>query len=188
MPKRTAAEASFDSQQVEGSATSKKLKTGSDNLVGKVNGLRPEDFRSTYVKEDWLHYQPRGLPLLFDVDSVAADDLKASDFDACFNHVETTSRSDYEASNQGWRPRNKRREMKDHDMHYLLVRQLHPRQTPIESVSDVCGFLSFMVTHDSTPAVPALYVYEIHLSNRLQGIGLGAHLLGVAENLSLIHI
>ena len=48
----------------------------------------------------------------------------------------------------------------------------------------VLGFLSFMVDHDSSPSVPVLYIYEIHLAESLRGLGLGNHLIQVTERLA----
>jgi len=192
MPKRKADEASTDSADVtqdgkiavRAGEASKRINVKHDNLVDTVNGLPPDVFRSKYIKDEWLNHQPLDRPMLFNLDPASADELQVLDYVACYNLVERTSRPDYEASASGWHPRIKRREMKDHDMRYLLVRQLHPRPSPVESESEVTGFLSYMITHDSTPSVPALYIYEIHLSEPLRKLGLGAHLLQVAENIA----
>jgi len=164
-------------------ATSKKIKVD-DTLVKRVNEMDPEDFRSKYVREGWLHYHIRNRAPLYEVDLSSVLELKTRQLDACYDLIEDTSRPAYETSSWGWHPRAKKREMKDDDMHYLLVRQLHAEPLAADSEANVAGFLSFMITHDSTPAVPVLYIYEIHLIESLRGVGLGAHLMKIAESIA----
>ncbi|EMC94892.1 hypothetical protein BAUCODRAFT_45698, partial [Baudoinia panamericana UAMH 10762] len=103
----------------------------------------------------------------------------------CYDLVSITSQADYEASVQGWHPTRKQREMKDKDMRYLLVRTVSSKEdVGIDLDTTVDGFLSFMLTHDSTPAVPVLYIYELHLAGQLRKLGLGSHLLSLAENIA----
>jgi ribosomal protein S18 acetylase RimI-like enzyme len=80
--------------------------------------------------------------------------------------------------------------MLEPEMKYLLVRRKGTEPT-IERRKDcgdldtsVLGFLSFMVDYDSSPSVPVLYIYEIHLAETLRGLGLGNHLMHVADLLA----
>ncbi|KXL43409.1 hypothetical protein M433DRAFT_318990 [Acidomyces richmondensis BFW] len=121
----------------------------------------------------------------FQIEVKTAAALTIEEFNACYNLVKTTSKEDYENSSIGWKPKAKKREMREDDMRYLLVRQrasLSPRDDP--KMGEVEGFLSFMLTHDSLPLVAVLYVYEIHLAQPLRGLGLGLHLMKAAEDIA----
>lgn len=48
----------------------------------------------------------------------------------------------------------------------------------------IMGFVSFMITHDSVPSVPVLYIYEIHLVETYRGKGLGKHFMTLAEDIA----
>jgi ribosomal protein S18 acetylase RimI-like enzyme len=166
--------------------------TRKEKLVAGINALSIEDFRSRFVQEDMLKYETdrKDTPGAFDISLVAADWLTPGEYNASFNLIEQTSRSDYESSTFGWHPRRKRKEMLEPEMKYLLVRSRGAEPT-IDRTSksgvvdtSVLGFLSFMVDHDSSPTVPVLYIYEIHLSESLRGLGLGNHLMQVTERLA----
>lgn len=148
------------------------------DIVDETNALEWQDFIDEYV--DWkamdhVRGTERSCCSLFFVEN-----LPSSMFEQCFNLIETTSRKDYEASNWGWHPKRKKREMKEEEMRYIVVRK--PNTPPGED--DFEGFLSFMITHDSTPAVPVLYIYEIHLTEAVRGKGLGLHLMNLVESIA----
>jgi ribosomal protein S18 acetylase RimI-like enzyme len=112
----------------------------------------------------------------------SALDLTHAELEACLGLVQETSGHDYRASSIGWNPRNKRDEMLDSDMIYLLLR---PSPAPHSSSdSDILGFTSFMFTYDDPPHQdrPVVYIYEIHLHERLRGQGLGPRLIHFVEN------
>lgn len=163
-----------------------EFKTG-DELIQMLNGLSSCDFRRRYIKDEHLRFptaesiQPGDILFEFKLSSeMTKDDLRA-----CYDLIEHTSRADYENSGWGWNPRRKRREMKEDEMRYLLVhsdrRQYHPSDG-----SNIQGFLSFMLTHDSSPSVPVLYVYEIHLMPQFRRLGLGARLMRAAEDIARV--
>ncbi|KAK1821532.1 hypothetical protein LTR12_004093 [Friedmanniomyces endolithicus] len=171
--------------------------TNDDDVVERINALSIEAFRKRYVPMDQLIYRPQtpgeaqeqGTPL--DRDTIRTGDIriavktaleiKAEELSQCLALVEETSRPDYEASSWGWHPKRKLREMRDPEMRYLLV----SRNGDSSSIGDrVEGFLSFMITHDSHPPVPVLYIYEIHLMESLRKVGLGAHLMQLAEDIA----
>ncbi len=117
--------------------------------------------------------------------------------DACFALVEETSRADYEASAHKWRPAEKRREMREPDMRYIVVREKEEKASEGDFSDDdddvegstagtVRAFTSLMPTYEQ--GQPVVYCYEIHLKPDIQGTGLGALLLGfqsiVAHNMS----
>lgn len=80
-------------------------------------------------------------------------------------------------SSIGWNPAAKRREMRLPDLRYLLLKTEDPREKGKEGL--VQGFASFMLTYEDGREV--VYLYEIHLSSRLRGRGLGRKLVGVVE-------
>ncbi|KAJ4370740.1 hypothetical protein N0V83_005261 [Neocucurbitaria cava] len=61
-------------------------------------------------------------PLKFDFVR-SGHDLKIKELSACLSLVESTSGRDYRASRIGWDPNNKKAEMLDKNMIYLLIRQ-----------------------------------------------------------------
>ena len=171
--------------------------TNDDDVVERINALSIEAFRKRYVPMDQLIYRPQtpgeaqeqGTPLDNDADATgdfrivlrSAQELKPDELSQCFALIEQTSKQDYEASSWGWHPKRKLREMRDPEMRYLLV----SRNGDSSSIGDrVEGFLSFMITHDSHPPVPVLYIYEIHLVESLRKVGLGAHLMQLAEDIA----
>ena len=197
MPKRKGvAEAAADMTHVKKAKSEANqaihAPTRKEKLVEGINALSIDDFRSRFVQEDMLKYQAnrKDSSRAFDVSLVAADWLTPGEYNASFNLIEETSRSDYESSTFGWHPRRKRKEMLEPEMKYLLVRSkgtepMNERTTKSGDVdTSVLGFLSFMVDHDSSPTVPVLYIYEIHLAESLRGLGLGYHLMQVADRLA----
>lgn len=147
------------------------------NFVDETNALDTVSFADKYFDQHCRQYT-RGahhskITLTF------AKDLAAQELDQCFNLIESTSRADYEPSSFGWHPNRKRREMEEKEMRYLQV------YSSSEARPENCeGFLSFMITHDSSPVVPVLYIYEIHLTESARGKGLGHFLVGVAESIA----
>ncbi len=170
--------------------------TDNDDVVERTNALSIEAFRERYVPKEQLIYrtQPpgetheQGMPLDRATSATnihmafrSAQGLKPAEVSQCFALVEQTSKQDYETSSWGWHPKRKLREMRDPEMRYLLV----SRNGDSSSIGDcVEGSLSFMITHDSHPPVPVLYIYEIHLVESLRRVGLGAHLMQLAEDIA----
>lgn len=158
----------------------KRRRHADEERIKKTNALSVEYFKKQYVPTEALNYSTKRAsnPKSFRVDLKSAGEITKIELDSCFKLIESTSRPDYESSSWGWHPKRKTREMKEAEMRYLLVRLSGDKEDP------VLGFLSFMLTHDSTPSVPVLYVYEIHLSRDLRGVGLGAHLMDLAERIA----
>lgn len=96
--------------------------------------------------------------------------LADADLDACFSLVEETSRRDYEGSSRGWDAPSKRREMRDADLRYVLVK---------DPSSQVQAFASLMPTLEE--GQPVVYCYEIHLRPALRGTGLAGRLMRMLE-------
>ncbi|KAF2721871.1 acyl-CoA N-acyltransferase, partial [Polychaeton citri CBS 116435] len=111
-------------------------------------------------------------------------DMRPDETTACLDLVRETSKDDYEQSKSmgGWSDHRKRRELRDKDMRFLLLRRGALRQ-PSNKSTGIEGFLSFMIDHDSSPRVPVLYIYEIHLKEAMRGQGVGGHTLKVAEGI-----
>lgn len=182
--KRDASHQDVDDDAGSGSATSTEGSpaTEDDLLVKTVNQMPTREFREHYINDDMLNYDyssgttiKRNVTLQFK----AAADLSKDELSACFTLIEKTSRVDYEPSSFGWHPKRKRREMAEEEMRYLLV-----RDPASDEEGAVVGFMSFMMTHDSTPSVPVLYIYEVHLEERLRKSGLGSHLIKLAEDVA----
>jgi ribosomal protein S18 acetylase RimI-like enzyme len=106
----------------------------------------------------------------------------------CLKLIASTSMVDYKASSIGWHPAEKKKEMQDTAMCYLLVRHAPLIDAPeVESnlpdSKKILGFLSFMYTNDDPPFEEreVVYIYEIHLAEPLRGYGLGKRLIKIAE-------
>lgn len=153
-------------------------KEAGDKLIDGANGLSSGAFEKRYLESDGFKYSTarEGVTSTFSIGFKASKDISSDELSACFDLVSFTSRHDYEASSWGWHPKRKKREMGEAEMRYFLVR--HHDSGP------VLGFLSFMLTHDSAPSVPVLYIYEIHLASQAQSIGLGAYLMELAESVA----
>lgn len=168
------------------SQSTKRARTEGEVLIDQVNALAIKIFQDRYVDEAWLSFKIKSLHSGFDIQLKPASALTNTDFDECFNLISTTSRTDYIHSSWGWHPGRKKCEMKEDEMRYLLVRvsPSDPTQDLEEKGEEVQGFLSFMLTYDSTPSAPVLYIYEIHLSSPVRKLGLGSHLMSAAEDIA----
>ncbi|KAI5288177.1 hypothetical protein KEM54_005416 [Ascosphaera aggregata] len=117
-------------------------------------------------------------------------------FEDCVRLVELTSGEMYRRSSFGWSMPDKKKQMADDEMRFLvLVRRGLQRVEKDENDENlqeldlaadnhfprVGGFLSFMVTEEE--GLPVIYVYEIHLHPALQGRSIGSHLLSFADSI-----
>lgn len=240
-----------------------------------THGDLPQPTHLRFDYDDMEHFAPRALqlqslmqdesgglrtyeaanglcPLIFELLRTATE-LKHSELEACLALIEKTSGDDYRASSMGWHPSNKKAEMLDKEMIYLLVRQgevtevnegqqaldtgtkenspaslvdlnqmvqgnaaasgvdgtVKPAATAtptsfannqptyaeaqstnrcewlyMRSNGDILGFISFMFTYDDPPNDDreVVYIYEIHLHERLRGHGLGSKLISFVED------
>jgi ribosomal protein S18 acetylase RimI-like enzyme len=167
---------------------SRRIKYSDEERIKEINALSADRFRKQYIDAKSLVYSTEGTETSkeYNIDLKTSRDLTNAELDSCFQLIESTSRPDYEASpHWGWHPKRKRREMKEDEMRYLLVRSgSSTENSGLAPGEPVLGFLSFMLTHDSTPSVPVVWVYEIHLSEALRKVGLGAHLMDLAESIA----
>ena len=159
-----------------------------EGIVSATNHLSSTAFTSTYVPTDCCSIAVGDT--LYTIEFNYAGDLSQADFTACFRLVELTSSTAYKSSSRGWKPKAKRREMKEKDMRYLLVKQkdslenvyVEDASTESSIPSDVEGFLSFMITEEDDYEV--LYIYEIHLGSHLRRHGVGKRLMQCAERVA----
>lgn len=161
------------------SATSSESWVSDNAVIAGANSLESGDFEKCHIPASLLKFaaSQSSEPSVYIVFK-AAGQLTPEEYNSCFSLLEHTSRKDYEASPSfGWRPRSKKREMLEEDMRYLLVRRVY-------GDGEVQGYLSFMLTFDSSPSVPVLYIYEIHLTESLRSLGLGQHLMHTAEHIA----
>jgi GNAT superfamily N-acetyltransferase len=149
----------------------------------------------------------------------SARSLPTRDFRRCFALLRETSEAHYRRSARGWDAADKKVEMLEGNMRYLIVRSGNTSQAeaPLGAGHDVSdaseghtppypspgelssvdgsdnedvddfGFLSFMLDEDDDVPdrlVLMLYVYEVHLGRNLRGIGLGQHLMKLAEHVA----
>jgi ribosomal protein S18 acetylase RimI-like enzyme len=118
--------------------------------------------------------------------------MSNSELAACFDLISKTSEQDYRSSSRGWDPDYKLEEMSDREMMYFLVRQAEG-YIGVDSVSDsdasahhagaILGFMSFKLEPEDEELNlmrPVLYLYEIHLDDRLRGQSLGGTMINWA--------
>lgn len=132
---------------------------------------------------------PKELP--FTLRHYTSGSLPADLFEACFNLIELTSGDAYRASLKGWSSKAKKAEMKDKEMHYVvLLSKQNPSTDSTESdhipaeskeQSAIEGFVSYMLTTDD--GVPVIYIYEIHLAASARGRGIGKALMDCIDKI-----
>ena len=147
--------------------------------VEAANALELTQFRLKYLfngaSQTSLTIDVDNKPMEYCITLEFPSTLSIIDFESCFNLIETTSSADYANSGTGWSPIKKRREMRLPDLRYLLLK----RGNTVPGDSLVEGFLSFMVTYEDGHEV--IYCYEIHLTQDLQGCGIGKRLMRIVE-------
>ena len=144
----------------------------------------PDDIlKDNLSREGARDIDPVGVPRSFSTQYLirfnTASNIRPEDLEACFKLVEFTSSLDYKTSSIGWSAAQKRQEMADPDMKYLLLTTSDGiTSTPSYRIH---GFLSFMLTREDE--LPVIYCYEIHLWPSLQGRGIGKTLMRLMENI-----
>jgi ribosomal protein S18 acetylase RimI-like enzyme len=141
-------------------------------------------FLDELLAQDPLDFKTLGAlvlstPLHFELVRSGAFMTKG-DLDACFKLVEHTSSEAYKAASAGWHPAEKKKEMADKEMGYLLVKTAAKE-------ARILGFISFMACFDDPPRQDreVVYMYEIHLDESLRGCGLGSRLIMFVELVAL---
>jgi ribosomal protein S18 acetylase RimI-like enzyme len=177
-------------------AADPSLRRSKQDIVTTTNKLSSDEFKSRFLPQSMLRYQSDSSSTETStenthvIDFSYALDLADLSLERCFKLVESTSRSDYHASSRGWRPGQKRTEMRQTELRYLTVKRRSNAENDstgqkdegCEGDMDFQGFLSFMVTHEDGFAV--IYVYEIHLTESARGKGLGQHLFSIIEKVA----
>lgn len=132
------------------------------------------------LEKDPLGFQPWILSVLpgflcFELFGSGAS-LEPWQLEGCLDLVEKTSSADYKASSSGWKRKEKKEEMSDPKMVYLLL-------TSVTTPPKVEGFISFMFTFDEPPnnQRSVVYIYEVHLDVGLRRRGLGSKLIKFVE-------
>ncbi|KAJ4418053.1 hypothetical protein N0V82_005807 [Gnomoniopsis sp. IMI 355080] len=168
--------------------TSKKQRLRAmEDAIKITTAKSDDDFLSEFVAKDskgsssswaptWHH--PR-TEAVYSLSLCQAQNTSEDDLEACFSLVQETSQQDYAASSRGWNPKSKRKEMREPDLRYILVK---------DSSGQVRGYISLMPTMEEGEAV--VYCYEIHLKPELRGTGLAGLLMGfldeVASNIEVM--
>lgn len=118
--------------------------------------------------------------------------MSNSELAACFDLISKTSQQDYKSSSRGWDPDYKLEEMSDREMMYLLVRQAEgyigldrvgDGESSAQHAGAILGFMSFKLEPEDEELKlmrPVLYMYEIHLDDRLRGQSLGGKMISWA--------
>ncbi|KAK5198515.1 hypothetical protein LTR16_006356, partial [Cryomyces antarcticus] len=205
MPKRQAPRPANDSNLSQSLSRSSSSKPNS-NIITAANALPSSTFRSLYLSPLSLPSTSISTPSNLKISFSYSSDLSRQDLLACFRLVESTSKDDYAASSRRWKPRAKLREMGEVGMRYLIVRETERTTAPLSPSSStsssssaaagnkhtdaadqqtdtpILAFLSFHLLHED--ARPVLYIYELHLSAPLRRLGLGTHLLSLAQRIA----
>ncbi|KAK8064504.1 hypothetical protein PG994_007142 [Apiospora phragmitis] len=156
--------------------TRQKRKRGTPTPIELVNRKDDAQFIADHLRPsspDWNKWTHPKTQEAYGLSLVGAGRLSEADLAACLGLVEETSRADYEPSSMGWKPGQKRAEMRSAELRYLLVRN---------GKGDIRGFTSLMPTYEE--GQPVVYCYEIHLKPELQGTGLGRQLLEYHEHVA----
>ncbi|KAI9712161.1 MAG: hypothetical protein M1812_006999 [Candelaria pacifica] len=144
--------------------------------IDSANALQLSAFRTLYISQPT--YNPKGtgngIVAEHTLSIETAKSMSPTDFQACYDLIKVTSSEAYKNSSVGWSSTKKKKEMKLPDLRYLLVK----RANGSEDVA-VVAFLSLMLTIEDNHEV--VYCYEVHVSERVRGCGLGKHLMDTME-------
>ena len=147
--------------------------------VETFNSLPLADYRSKLWPHDTTVTHTRtDVSRTFDLSLESSSTISDEDLTACFNLLSSTSSVDYETSSMGWSPAKKWKEMRLPDLRYVILKQKEDDKG-LDRLPAVEGFLSLMLTYEDGYEV--IYCYEIHLSPRLRGTGLGRRLMEMME-------
>ncbi|KAJ9627000.1 N alpha-acetyl-transferase [Taxawa tesnikishii (nom. ined.)] len=111
--------------------------------IESANDLDLSTFKHLYLPPFFHYYTPTSTsdsqgsgsenPTLA-ITLARSEDLESDELNACFDLIESTSGAAYRSSSWGWHPFRKRREMREEDMRYLLVRRRRQRSDATEPV------------------------------------------------------
>ncbi|KAI9680395.1 MAG: hypothetical protein M1829_001281 [Trizodia sp. TS-e1964] len=161
--------------------------------AGAKGGCRVSIFKELFLPSlDRDQFTDGRTGVAYDISLQKSSILSEADLESCFNLIKETSEADYRSSSLGWKPISKKSEMQLPDLEYLLVKKrpismqdnckdttrLEPASSDPQALE---AFASFMITYENNCKV--IYVYEIHLTPMVRGSGLGAHLMGIIEDI-----
>ncbi|KAK9779766.1 hypothetical protein SCAR479_03373 [Seiridium cardinale] len=143
--------------------------------IEEINAKNDADFirENLQPSDDWTQWIHPKSQEKYSITLAQAGNMSLQDLRLCLNIIEETSKSHYEASSRGWKPRKKLTEMKSPEMRYIVVR---------DAAGDVRGFTSLMPTYEE--GEPVVYCYEIHLKPEMRGTGLGKTLISHQESIA----
>lgn len=144
-----------------------------------------EDWNDDVLAAIWEHSHKHGqikaICEAYKIELRLSTDLSEADLASCLKIVQHTSMTAYKASRMGWHLASKKNEMENRSMVYILVRQPDGSPNGFDSGldTDIVGFISFMIDHDDPPNEhrQVVYIFEVHLAEKLRGKGLGKWLI-----------
>jgi ribosomal protein S18 acetylase RimI-like enzyme len=162
-----------------------------EDRLKTLNSLPLEKVKQILIPPEYMTFSPAKQPdAAFHLDFYAAAELPVDDYWRCYALLKETSKDDYKLSTRGWHPDHKKREMKEKNMRYFILRREQTSGDRSEAGGDHVepeeyAFLSYQLDDDETSTpderIPVLYIYEIHLTESLRALGLGRHLMKLAE-------
>lgn len=135
------------------------------DIIKSTNRITFSDFIAQHVPKDNLQYIPRSTnshDYTFDLEvktvpystmpTTATHQIMTSqELDACFDLIYSTSHGAYSQSSIGWHPRRKKREMREAEMRYLIVRASRQDRTSAEA-ENIPGPHASVVSSNTNPA------------------------------------
>jgi GNAT superfamily N-acetyltransferase len=144
-----------------------------------------DDVLAAVWKHSQDHGQMRDLGGEYKLELRRSAELSEGDRASCLDIVQHTSMAAYKASRMGWDLSSKRAELANSDMVYILVRATDGSRDAFSSVldTDIVGFISFRIDYDDPPNErrQVVYIFEVHLAEKLRGKGLGKWLMFTVE-------
>jgi len=180
------------SRAVRSRESTSSLGPSAEDIVQKVYSLGQDEFEQRFLSPSLLNLTScKGhTELNYKITLYAANALPDATFKQCFSLIEDTSATHYKAAKKDRQHQNKKEEMKDAQMLYLLVEQ-QPVVSNFGGTEDknerFQGFLSF--TFDTEVVLPSdqkatiINVYELHLKPSAQAHGLRERLMTLIEDI-----
>jgi GNAT superfamily N-acetyltransferase len=164
------------------------------SLLTRVNDLRLDQFASQHrVPSSLAHFTAKNGHE-YKVQLSSSDCMEATQLEQLCDLVEETSAEDYENSSRGWDYFDKKEEMRNSYMKFLLPFEEEVGEEEGDHGADegtvpswfgqsLVGFCSFMLCREKR--LPVIYVYEIHFFDRegCRGNGVGKKLIQLVESI-----
>jgi ribosomal protein S18 acetylase RimI-like enzyme len=137
----------------------------------RLNSLSPKDFLSKYVPSEKLSFCSRKRPgANYRLDYYNVEELPKEDMEKCFALLIQTSKEDYAPSTRGWHPKKKRKEMKEDNMRYLIVRK-QASDIKVQEQADTSTTTSSMASPQRTASSQDSGIALAHESRDLDDFG-----------------